>query len=174
MSRRAFTLIEVIAAIVIIGMLASMTAAVLIRGMEGYEATAQVAQLHSDVTAALDRIDRALRSIPAAESGANISSVTSASIAWTSAGGACSLSLSAGTLSLVIDGAASQPILSDVTAFTVQCFDESNSALAGSLSGAAVTPIRRVQITLTATRNGRSDTLRTKVFVRSTMEGASL
>jgi prepilin-type N-terminal cleavage/methylation domain-containing protein len=172
--RLGFTLIEVIAAIAIIGMLAAMTAAVLVRGMEGYDATAQVAQLHVDLASAMDRVDRALRSIPAATSGANISTVTPTSIAWTGTSGACSLSLSGTTLNLAMDGAAAQPILTDVTAFAVQCYDESNAALATSLSGGAVVAVRRVQITITATRNGRSDSLRTKLFIRSTMEGASL
>jgi len=64
------------------------------------------------------------------------------------------------------------PILSDVADFTIQTFDESNSSLAGNLSGSSTEPIRRIAITLTVDRAGVHETLRTKVFLRCMMQGA--
>jgi len=63
-------------------------------------------------------------------------------------------------------------LIGDVTAFTVQTYNESNTALSATLSGAACDPIRRIMVTITTQRAGVTQTLRTKLFVRSTMEGA--
>ena len=62
-------------------------------------------------------------------------------------------------------------LLSDVTACTITAFDQDNTQLGASLSGAGCDAIRRVSVSVTVQRNGISETLRTRVYIRSTMEG---
>ena len=71
-------------------------------------------------------------------------------------------------------GGTARPVLNDVTAFTVTCYNESNAALAASLSGAATQPIRRIQIQVTVSRQGVTESLRARAFVRSLMTGAKI
>ena len=73
---------------------------------------------------------------------------------------------------LVEDGGAAAVLLSDVSSLAVQTYDESNAALAASLSGAACDDIRRVAVAITIERSGVTETLRTKLFLRCTMAGA--
>ena len=61
---------------------------------------------------------------------------------------------------------------SDVTAFTVQSYDQDNGVLANPLTGAACDDIRRVVLEVTVQRNGVTESLRTKIFIRSMMSGA--
>ena len=81
------------------------------------------------------------------------------------------LSLSGADLLLAVDGGAAAVLLADVTAFSVQTYDEDDAALADSLSGVACDPIRRVALDVTLQRHSVSETLRTKLFIRSTMSG---
>ena len=61
--------------------------------------------------------------------------------------------------------------MDDVSAFSVQTYDEDNAALGATLTGAACDPIRRIELDLTLQRSGVTTSLRTKLFVRSTMRG---
>ena len=104
----------------------------------------------------------------------DIDSVTSTSIAWRDTDGdAYSLSLSGGNLLLAVNGGASNILLTDVTAFSLDTYDESNAQLSASLSGASCDPIRRIEISITLTRQNVSETLGTKLLIRSTMSGIS-
>jgi prepilin-type N-terminal cleavage/methylation domain-containing protein len=167
-----FTLIESIATIVIIAVLGSAASFILRASVDSFSRAATSAQLHGEIAAALDRIDRELRNIEA-KSGTtvtpNITSVTASSMTWNTD---YSVSFSSGRLNFVEDGGASSIILQNVTAFTIQTYNESNAALGATLSGAACDPIRRVSIQITASRNGVTETLRTKVFLRCSMKGA--
>ncbi|MCI0630556.1 MAG: hypothetical protein L0Y44_07895, partial [Phycisphaerales bacterium] len=150
----------------------SVASLTLLSALDGYVDAATQAQLHSELSIAVDRIDRELRrtqlktSSPIAP---NISLVGPSSITWNNN---YSLSLSAGRVMLVENGGASAILLSDVTAFSVTAYDESNTAMAANLAGAACDPIRRVRVTVTISRAGVAEMLRTKVYLRSTMEGA--
>jgi hypothetical protein len=70
-----------------------------------------------------------------------------------------------------VNGGAAALLLSDVTACTITAFDQDNTQLGASLSGAGCDPIRRVSVSVTVQRNGISETLRTRAYIRSTMEG---
>ena len=70
-----------------------------------------------------------------------------------------------------MDGGAAVVLLSDVTALSVQTYDEDNTALAATLTGAQCDPIRRVYVEVTMQRSGVSQSLSSKVFLRSTMRG---
>ena len=173
-SRRGFTLVEAIATMAIISTLGSVAALVTARATDSYKAAANTAQLQTELSAAMDRVERTLRGIrrKTGVAAADISATTAPSISWNAAGGACSLTLTSGQLVLAENGGAGAAILTDVSAFTVQCYDQSGIALGATLSGASCEAIRRVVITATLTRYGSTTTLRTGVYLRSTMTGA--
>lgn len=173
-TQRAFTLVEAIASIAVIGLLGGMAGVLLHRSVEGYQGTAEASRLHQELASAMDRIDRALREIDAAGDGStpDIKAVSPTSLDWDSPDGSSSLAESDGRLTLAINSADPLLILTGVTSFHIQCFDESNSALPAHISGASVENIRRVQVTITASRNGITDTLRTRIFLRCTMAGS--
>lgn len=164
------------AAVVILAVIGTIVSSTMLTATDGYITAANQAQLHSELSVTLDRIERELRRIPIKASYAsiapNITSVTASSIAWTN-GGTYALSRSGNQLMFVENGAAAAILLDNVTGFAVQTYDESNTALGTSLSGTACDPIRRISIQITMQRSGVTETLRTKVFVRGTVEGAS-
>ena len=170
---RGFTMIESIAAIVVLAAIGSVASTILLSAADGYADAATTAQLHVESTIGLGRVVREIRKIPL-DGGAvgiapDIDSVTASSITWSTNS---SLTLSGSDLMLTLSGGTPAVLLSDVSAFSVATYDESDAALAASLSGAACDPIRRVEITGTLLRYGFSETLRTRVFIRSTMAGA--
>lgn len=172
---RAFTLVEVIASIVIIGTLGGLAGSVLVRGIEGYRGVAVQSLLHADVASALDRVDRALREIPSltGDGTPSIKSVTPTSIEWDEANGGAKVLLDTDSLLIGFGGGDGTAILTGMTGMTIQCYDESNAALAATLDASGAAAIRRVEFSITASREGLSDTLRTRVFLRCTMqEGA--
>lgn len=158
---------------VIIGTLAGLAAPILIRSAEVYEGTAVRSQLQGDLASAMDRLDRAIRetSLNAGGDGPDITSVTPASLAWTTLSGAATLDLVGGDLNFASPGESATTILSGATGLTVRCFDESNIELAGTLSGNAVLAVRRIEVTISASRYGLSETLRLRVFPRCMMKG---
>jgi prepilin-type N-terminal cleavage/methylation domain-containing protein len=172
--RAGFTLVEAIAAMAVLGLLGGLSGSLLARAVEAYRGVAVQSSLHADLAAALDRADRALREIPspAGDGVPGISGVTASGIEWDDGAGDASLSLVGGALMLATGGDAPTAILEGVAEFSVQCYDESNAAMAASLSGAACEPIRRVQVTITASRGDATDTIRTRVFLRCTMQGS--
>jgi prepilin-type N-terminal cleavage/methylation domain-containing protein len=168
--RRGFTLVEAICAMTIIVALGSVASGLIYTGVGGYRSAATTAQLHEEASSALDVIARALRQVPQATGGGgpNVSAVTPSSITF----GTSSFSLSGSTLSWVDSGAAAATLLTDVSDFSIQCYNDKGEDLATSLSGSACQPIRRVQVSITLSRGGLSDTIRTRVFIRSMMQGA--
>jgi prepilin-type N-terminal cleavage/methylation domain-containing protein len=174
-ARRGFTLVEAIAAMAVIGLLGSLSAALLFRAGESYRTAAVGAQLHAELAAALDAAERTIRSIPANPGGAgpDIVQVTPTLITWNGSQGTGRLELSADQVLLSTDGEPAAPILTDASALDIRCFDEAGSALAANLSGAAAEPVRRVEVTITVQRAGITETLRTRVFIRSMASGAA-
>jgi prepilin-type N-terminal cleavage/methylation domain-containing protein len=172
-SRCGFTLVESVTTIVILGVLGSAASFLIVNAADNYSEAAMVAQLHDEASAALDRIIRELRNIEyddaATGDAPNIDSVTATSITWNTD---WSLSLSGDQILFTENGGTAAPLLDDVSALAIQTYDESNTALGASLSGASCDPIRRIQVSLTVTRSGQSTSLRTRVFIRSLMSGA--
>jgi hypothetical protein len=168
--------IEAISTIVILGAVGSVTSTVILAAADGYLDASVNAQLHSELSNAMDRIVRELRRIPrdvgAAGIAPDIDDVTSSSIDWNDSDGANAIALNGTVLELDTSAAAVSTLLTGVSSFTVQAYDESDAALANPLTGAACHPIRRVSIEITLDRSGVSETLRTRVFLRSTMSGA--
>ncbi len=169
--RRAFTLVELIATMTVLATLGSVISVIISSAVSGYTRAATTAQLHSEASVALDRIDQMLRYIPAsAVTDPDISSVTATSITWSTN---WTLTLTGTQLLLSEAGGTSSVLLNDVSAFSVTAYDQGNAALAASLSGSACDSIRRLRVSITLTRSGISETLRTKVFIRSMMSGVA-
>ncbi len=170
--RRGFTLIEAIATIVVLAIIGSIASLIILNAVDGYNDAATTAQLHMEASTAMDRIVRELRKVGldggAAGVAPDINDVTPTSITWGANG---ELSLTGNKLQLTTSGPPLGDLLDDVSAFTVQTYDEDNAALGATLTGAACDPIRRIELDLTLQRGGVSTTLRTKLFVRSTMSG---
>lgn len=171
-TRRGFTLIEAIATIVILAIIGSLASMIIINAVDGYVDAATEAQLHLEASTAMDRIVRELRKIPldsaAAGIAPDIDDVTASSITLASG---TEIKLIGNKLSFANAGPPSKALLKDVAAFSIQAYDESNNALAATLTGAACDPIRRLAIDLTLQRAGATATLRTKLFIRTTMSG---
>ena len=178
--RRGFTLIEAVAAITILGILGSITSQLVYRASQSYCEAATRAQLHAELSTAIDRIDKELRQIsiksPYATVAPNIDTITASSIAWQDSGGAGqrSFSFSGGSVGLYEQSTGlTATLATSVTSFVVQGYDEANAAMAASLSGAACDGVRRLSVTVTATRSGITESLRTKVYLRCAMDGAA-
>lgn len=173
--RRAFTLVEAVATITVLGVLGSVTSGIIVQATDGYIEARIRGQLHAEASVALDRIAREIRSIPldAAASGIapDIDNCLASYIEWNALGNR--ISTADGDLLLKKNAGTAQVLMNDVTAFSIAAFDESNTQLGFNLSGATCDPIRRLEFTLTAVREGTTVTLRTRVFLRSTMSGAS-
>ena len=171
-ARRGFTLIESIATIIILAIIGSMASMIIVNAVDGYVDAATEAQLHTEASTAMDRIVRELRKIPldsaAAGVAPDIDDVTATSITLATG---TQIILVGNKLQIANAGPPLKDLLEDVTAFSVQTYDESNTDLAATLTGAACDPIRRIALELTLQRAGAIATLRTKLFIRPTMSG---
>lgn len=173
--RRAFSLIETIAAMVVVSVVGTLTSGIIYTSVNSYRDASTRAQLHNDCSACFDRLTKLLWSIPRDSSASVvaplISNVSSTSIAWNSN---WTLALSGTQLMLTENGGTARPILENVTSFSITCYDESNNSLANPISGTATQSIRRIQLQVTVTRQGLSETLRARAYIRSLMTGAKI
>lgn len=179
---RAFTLVEVTVAIVVMAILGSTGALLTLSIASVHSATSRRAALHVEASIALDRIVRELQRIPlnpdSASGGPLIESAETDAIAWGESGSAF-LELTDGMLSLRSPEDDSGGILvSGVSSFSLTYFDESNSQV-NLIDGRALTagdgsvdPVRRIAVHLQCDDGDVKVTLRTRVFIRSLMEGS--
>jgi hypothetical protein len=171
-SRRGFTLVEAVAAMSVLVAVGSVSSTIVYSAVNGGRAAYASCQLNEEISSAMERIVHELRRVglnsSAGSTAPNITAVTAGSIGF---GTSSSFGLSGTTLNFVDSGASAVALLTGVSAFSVSCYDESNAALGASLSGSTCYPIRRVQISITCTRDGVSETLTTRVFVRGAMSG---
>jgi prepilin-type N-terminal cleavage/methylation domain-containing protein len=170
--RHGFTLVETIATMTILAAIGSVASFIIYNTMDGYTRASVSAELHSELSVTMDRIIRELRGIPqdsaVSTAAPDINTVTASSITWNTN---YTLALSGTNLMYTANGGTARVLLADVTGFAVATYDESNTALAASLSGASCDAIRRVQFTITMQRSGVTESLRSKMFFRSTMIG---
>jgi prepilin-type N-terminal cleavage/methylation domain-containing protein len=170
--RHGFTLVETIATMTILAAIGSVASFIIYNTMDGYTRASVSAELHSELSVTMDRIIRELRGVPqdsgVSTAAPDINTVTASSITWNTN---YTLALSGTNLMYTANGGTARVLLADVTGFAVATYDESNTALAASLSGASCDAIRRVQFTITMQRSGVTESLRSKMFFRSTMIG---
>jgi hypothetical protein len=167
------------ATVAVLATLGSIASFLILDAVDGYSEASASAQLHAELSIAMDRAMREIRKIEpdtgAAVVAPNITDINAAgsNIQWTdSDSDAYSLYKSGSDLMLEVDGGGAAVLLSDVTAFTVQTYDEDDGVLANPLTGAACDDIRRVVLAVTVQRNAATESLRTKIFIRSMMSGA--
>ncbi|MFM9996436.1 MAG: type II secretion system protein [Phycisphaerales bacterium] len=172
-ARRGFTMVEAIAAIVVISVLGSIASFVLHAAVRGSMDAATGESLAADASAALERIVRGLRAIdddggtPGVQP--SIGEVGPTLIRWNTN---WSLSRSGTTVLLEESGGTPTALVRDASAFTIQTYNGVGGVLGGTLSGAACHAVRRIEVTLTLARAGRQVALRTRVTPRCTVTGA--
>lgn len=171
---RAFTLVEALTAIVIVATLLVIASNVIFAGVDAYASTSTRARLTAEMSSAMERASAALRDIPMDTGQATakplIQSVTTNSITWSTTS---TLALSSGSLVLTTaaDGAAT--LQTDAADFAIVAYDQNGAVLTLPLSGTACHAVQRIEISLTCTRAGVSQTLRTRVFLRNLVETAA-
>jgi len=170
--RRGFTLIELIATIVVLSVLGSVSAGIIFTATDGYLSATTTAGLHHEASLAMDRMTRELREIERADSAPEprIDEVTSSSIRWEDDS---ELFLAGTTLQFIDAGESPVALAHDVSAFIIRVYDEDDVALPAEMIGSDCRDIRRIELTLTMSRHGESETVRTRVFVRAAMRGGA-
>lgn len=156
----------------IVGVIASR---IVFQAYAAHDAAVLRAELAGDLNNAMDRITTELRTMgqkagttPAAP---DISALTASSITFGAGGSTRTITLTGSNLQLTAE-TGTAVLAGNVTAFTLQAYDTSNAALPASPTAAQLLTARRVQITLTATKNSVTETLRTKVFLRCVASGS--
>lgn len=175
-SRRGFTLIEALCTMTIMSILAVVSFRILFGAADQYTAAAARAELSNELSATMERITGELRQIPAKAASSpavpNITTITPTSIVWTTPSGVLRTLTLTGTQLLSTETATTSVLMNNVSGFAVQTYTGIGGALATSLSGSGCDTIRRIEITLTGTRSGVTETLRTRVFLRALGAGA--
>ena len=169
-----FTLVETLATILIVAVLAGVSAPVISAASRNYADGASRAEIAAGIDAAMERIVSELRAIPlqagATTAKPDISSITASSVTWSANS---SIDLSGGTLRLTLAGGSPRTLLTGVSDFSIRAYDASGTALTTPLSGAGCDAVQRLEVTVTGLRHGVSETHRTRVFLRNLAAGAS-
>ena len=173
-SRQGFTIVEAIAAITIMSIIALMLSFVLATVVDGYTGASVRGSLHRDLSVAMDQIVREVRSIPLDTAAPGVAPKISAILAGSmDYDGTGKLELVAGDLILTRPSETGAVLLSGVSSLEIEAFDESNVSLALPLAGSQCDAVRRVSITVTCAANGVNEMLRAKLFLRCTMDGVA-
>lgn len=171
---RGFTLIELLCSMSVVAILFLLSAQVILGATDQYLAATSRSELGAEMSTAMERISSEIRSIRLRNTATpDLSSMTASSISWNVAAGSESLALS-GTDLIFTDSVASTPLIRGVTAFSVQGYDSSATALPSVPSSTQLASVQRVQVTLTAVRAGVSVTLRTRIFLRMLVSGGGV
>ena len=178
--RRGFTLVESMATIVVLGVLGSAASFLVLDAVDGYMDAATRAQLHAELSIALDHALREIRKIEldstaVGEVAPNITSISATSLVWeNSAAQESSLTLSGTDLLLKVAPAGAATLMTNVTDLTIKGYDDGvdPDTEVGPCPPPVCGTIRRISVEVTAERGGISESLRFKVFIRSTMSGA--
>ena len=175
--RRSFTLIEAMAAVLVLSAIGSASSFLIIEAVDGYTDATTLAQVHTEMSIAMDRVVREIRNI-GSQAGPpgpvpDLDEVATDTLLWRDGDGeACGLRRSDGRLELRLGGGSFAVLLDDVATLSFEAYDEDGAAIPLPLTGAACDPVRRVVVQVTCDRRGITDTLRARVFLRSTMDGA--
>ncbi len=168
--RTGFTLVELVACIVILGMVIASASRLMIDVTQAYVSATETADVHSELSIGLDRVVRELRSIGNEDDAGTfvpvIDSVSSSAITWSTD---TTVELTGSAVELTMAGGTTRTLLEDVTGFTIAIFDESNASLSLPRTGDDCHAIRRIRVTITISRNGVTHSLSSKLFLRSMM-----
>ena len=183
--RRGFTLVESMATVVVLGVLGSAASFLVLDAVDGYMDAATRAQLHAELSIALDHALREIRKIEldgdaAGQVAPYITSISATSLQWKDwpADADYELKLSGTDLQLEVAGGGLATLMTDVVPITgliIKGYDDGGSGVNDPDTEVAPCPcetIRRISVEVTAERGGITESLRFKVFIRSTMSGA--
>lgn len=170
--RRGFTLIEAVATMTVLSVVSVLASRIIFAATSAYAAEATRAELSFDLSAAMERVAGELRSIPSVEGGAGTPWIDSVAAGSISFGNGSQIALSGTNLQVTVAGGSARTLLAQVTGFALACFDERGQSLALPMSGAACGTVRKIQVSITRTRAGVSETLRTRVYLRCAMAGS--
>jgi Tfp pilus assembly protein FimT len=164
---------ESMATVAVLAIMGSITSFLILDAVDGYTDASTSAQLHAELSIALDRAVREIRMIEldtyATGIAPNITDVSPTTIIWTDSDvDSYLLQLSDTDLILQVDSGPAAVLLANVTAFSVTTYDEDNAQLAASLTGDQCDDIRRVALEVTVERGGVSESLRTRTYIRTT------
>lgn len=181
-SRRAFTLVELVAVMVVVAVIGTVGAFTMQRAAAATSQVATRGTLYAEGSAAMDRIIRKLQSAPAraATSPAvpSFATFSATSITWDDLS---AITYDANAQTLVFrdvaagDSTSATPVLiGNVSDFSAAPFDQSNANIftalgVSSLNSTQGATVRRISIQFTITRDGQSVTLRSRAFVRCCM-----
>jgi hypothetical protein len=165
---------ESMATVAVLAILGSLTSFLILDAVDGYTDASTSAQLHAELSIALDRAVREIRMTEldtfADVVAPNITDVTPTTVIWTDSNvDSYLLQMLDSDLILQVDSGPAAVLLSNVTAFSITTYDQDNTQLAATLTGDSCDNIRRVALEATVERGGVSESLRTRTFIRSTM-----
>lgn len=168
---RGFTLVEMIGAMVIVAVAGVAATTVATRAVADVRDAATAWSLHQDTAAALDRIVQELRAVgkDPTTGGPAISSIATAQLTLPSGDGFQFIDASGtipGRINLTAGGTTAT-LLSNATSLTISVLTGTGTQLSLPLSAASAASARRIIITISASRNGVSETLRTSIYFRS-------
>lgn len=143
----AFTLIELLAAIVIISTVAAVASPIVLTATDAYAKSAEQRRGTERAAAALDRLCRILREAPAKATPAGATDFKNADISSFGLQGGIGVALTGGTLTLETSTVAATALCPDVTAFELTYLDASG-AVVNVASG--TDGVRRIIIRLAA------------------------
>ncbi len=175
--RRGFTLVESMATIAVLGILGSTASFLIVDSVDGYMDAATSAQLHAEMSIAMDRAMREIRKIELDDDAAgvapNISLMSATALNWQdSSSNTYRFAIVGSELQLEVASGGLSTLLTDVTDLEISIFDEGNTDIGPGCAGDTCDPVRRIVVDVTTQRNGVTESLRFKVFIRSTMSGA--
>lgn len=169
---RGFTLVEMLGAMTIVGVAGLAATTVATRAVADVRDASTAWSLHQDTAAALDRIVQEVRAVAkdATTGGPAVSLLSATQITLASGVGIQFIDATGSTPGRIdlTSGGTTSTLLSNVTSMSVSVLSGTGTALPLPLSTAlAAATARRITITLSATRNGVTETLRTSIYLRS-------
>jgi prepilin-type N-terminal cleavage/methylation domain-containing protein len=175
-SVRGFSLVELIAAMVVMSVIAGAVGVMMPAMASGSRDGILRSQLHEEASTTVERLVREWRVIPLDAGAAptiapSITSASANALAWAAGS---SIAVSSANLMLTETGLGANLLQADISGLTLKYYGSDGSELATPMSGAGCQPIRRISIELTLSRDGVSERIRTKVFIRSTMRGGGV
>jgi prepilin-type N-terminal cleavage/methylation domain-containing protein len=166
--RPAFTLVETIAVILVLGVLSVVTTPLILSAGDAFGQAALARERTEDASMALERIVRALREAPDQSGAPGTPDITTATATSIEFADGTEIELLGTTLWLALPGEAAAPVCQHVTAFELTYLNAGGGTITVSSPTDALNA-NRLHIRL-APEGGAE--LRTSVFLRCTLGGA--
>jgi len=162
---KAFTIIELVITLVVIGILVWVGIAAMFCGTDGYIFFAQRKEMLADARMSLDRMSREIRMVK------NITSITTATQTTFSfidtSDKNITFSISSGVINRIEDGVTNS-LLGDVDSLTFTYYNAGDSVIASPIVSPAETDIRRIKISITISKEqGRTLNLQSDITPRN-------